>query len=122
MLQTSKVPIYKNHELDFSKIREFIGIQQEDLAHLIDVSPATLRNKKISAETRTKATPIVKIIHHLWELSGHDENKARRWLNESKERLLGLSPIDFMRINPKVNTPIIEEDLRKQLYGEAMGV
>ena len=122
MLETREVPIYKNHELDFSRIREFIGIQQEALAFLIDVSPSTLKNRKISVETRTKATPIVKIIHHLWELSGHDENKSRRWLREPKERLLGLTPIEFMQINPKINTPIIEEDLRKQLYGEAMGV
>lgn len=121
MLQTSEAPIYKNHEIDFAKIREFIGVPQDDLAHLIDVSPSTLKNKKISVETRTKATPLVKIIHHLWELSDNDVNKSRRWLREPKERLLGLTPIEFMQIDPKGNSPIIEEDLRKQLYGEAMG-
>ncbi len=121
MLETRGAPIYKNHDLDFKKIRAFMGVQQEALAHLIDVSPSTLRNARVSVETRTKATLIVKIIHHLWELSEHNEAKACRWLREPKERLLGLTPIEFMQMNPKINIPIVEEDLRRQLYGEAMG-
>ncbi|MGE3608898.1 MAG: hypothetical protein AB7I27_04870 [Bacteriovoracaceae bacterium] len=121
MLQTSEAPIYNDHELDFSKVREFLGLQLSLLAKLIGVSVSTLKNKKVSAETRTRATSVVKIVHHLWELSGHDENKSRRWLNEPKDRLLGLTPIEFMQINPKKNVPIIEQDLRKQRFGEAMG-
>lgn len=121
MLQTSEAPIYSDHELDFSKVREFLGLQLSILAKLIGVSPSTLKNKKVSAETRTRATSVVKIVHHLWELSGHDENKARRWLNEPKDRLLGLTPVEFMQINPKKNVPVIEQDLRKQRFGEAMG-
>jgi hypothetical protein len=120
MLQTSEAPIYNDHELDFSKMREFLGLQLNLLAKLIGVSPSTLKNKKVSAETRMRATSVVKIVHHLWELS-HDENKARRWLNEPKDRLLGLTPVEFMQINPKKNVPIIEQDLRKQRFGEAMG-
>lgn len=121
MLQTSEAPIYSDHELDFSKVREFLGLQLSILAKLIGVSSSTLKNKKVSAETRTRATSVVKIVHHLWELSGHDENKARRWLNEPKDRLLGLTPVEFMQINPKKNVPVIEQDLRKQRFGEAMG-
>lgn len=118
----SQAPIYGfNHQIDFSKMKEFMGLPAEDFATLIDVSASTLKSKTVSVTTLTKATPLVKIVQHLWKLSGEDENKARRWLREPKEKLLGLTPIEFMQANPKEHISIMELELRKQLYGEVMG-
>ena len=117
-------PIYKDdkHTPDFNAIRDLMGFQQIELAQFLDLSVGTLKNKDVSFKTRAKANPLTSMLENLWKLSQGNYDLAYTWLHSPKDFIFGLTPIQFMQEDPSDNIKLINDHIRRQIYGDAMGM
>ena len=78
---------------DYSSIADVLGVSQEVLARILDVSESTLRNKRVSASTLGKTTALIHILNMLWDLSGQNKGQIRRFMHEPRQEWGGVTPI-----------------------------
>ena len=109
-------PIWVNGQLSIKKIKALTGTNDQELAQILNVSPATIRAKVVSGSTTTKAAQIIHILNLLWALSKHNETEVRRWLNEPRIEWMGLSPRRCL-VTGKAEAVI--QVLERAYYGEA---
>ena len=108
-------PIWTNGHLNFKKIKALTGANDDELAQILKVSPATIRAKTVSGMTTAKATQMVHILNLLWALSGQDEAEVRRWLSEPRIEWMGLTPRKCLMMD---KAQAVVDVLERAYYGE----
>lgn len=71
--------------------------------------------------TKKETSDLKKLNNLLKKLSKNDLSKINKYYNEPKLEFFNLNTIDFIKINPSKNIKIVYDNLKSQIYGEAMG-
>ena len=114
-IMTPSSPIWSKGQLSFKKIKELTGANDDELAQIIKVSPATIRAKSVSGATTTKAAQVIHILNLLWALSGQNEAEVRRWLSEPRIEWMGLTPRKCLMMD---RAQAVIDVLERAYYGE----
>jgi len=108
-------PIWTKGQLNFKKMKELTGANDDELAQILKVSPATIRAKTVSGATTTKAAQMIHILNLLWALSNYNEAEVRRWLSEPRIEWMGLTPRKCLMMD---RAQAVVEILERAYYGE----
>jgi hypothetical protein len=96
--EKKEAPIYHdNHDLSFQKLKDLMDVSNEVIAEIIDVSEATVRQKKVSYQTLTNSQPLIYTLNMLWILSEGNPELIRRWLHAPRIEWEGACPIDMLK-------------------------
>ena len=89
---------WANQALDAQRVAKFLSLDKRDVAHLADVSPASVRwDHKIPAEVLQYLTEIAVICALVAQFFQGDATKTQLWF-QTKNPLLGnISPRDMVR-------------------------
>lgn len=89
---------WANQSLDAQRVAKFLSLDKREIAHLADVSPASVRwDHKIPQEVLQYLTEIAVICGLVAQFFGGDATKTQLWFQTRNPLLGNISPRDMVR-------------------------
>jgi hypothetical protein len=89
---------WADHGLDAQRVAKFLDLNKRDVAHLADVSPASVRwDQKIPQEVLSYLTEIAVICGLVAQFFDGDPRKTQLWFQTRNPLLGNISPRDMVR-------------------------
>ena len=95
---TDHLSFWADHGLDAQRVAKFLDLNKRDVAHLADVSPASVRwDQKIPQEVLNYLTEIAVICGLVAQFFDGDARKTQLWFQTRNPLLGNISPRDMVR-------------------------
>jgi uncharacterized protein (DUF2384 family) len=95
---TDKLKFWDGADLDYRRVRDFVGLDARDVARATGVAKSSVRyDDKAPPEVREHLANIANICNLVWGFFG-DDVKTQLWIRTPNPMLGDISPRDMLRL------------------------